>query len=270
MNKQSPFHFSARAKNEARRDAVASASPGARTFRAQRRESGRNQDREGPRAGQHVFRFRSASSLENPFLGLGLLLGLLLFLPAAPARADSLWKDDVAKPMYADKRAARVGDIVTILVQENTTATKANSTATSKTSSVDSSIASFLYSPAASGLLTQKGSLPALKFSGASTFAGGGTINNSEQIISSVAVRVVDVLPNRNLIIEGTRQNSFGDEQQTVVLRGTIRQDDIMANNTVYSYNISDATIKIVSKGTITESQRKGWFHRLWDKFSPF
>jgi len=53
-------------------------------------------------------------------------------------------------------------------------------------------------------------------------------------------------------------------------LRGTIRQDDIAANNTVYSYNISDATIKIVSKGTITDAQRKGWAHKFWDKFSPF
>ena len=88
--------------------------------------------------------------------------------------------------------------------------------------------------------------------------------------MSSVAVRIVDVLPNHNLIIEGTRQNSFGDEQQTIILRGTIRQDDVMANNTVFSFNISDATIKIVSKGTITDSQRKGWFHRLWDKFAPF
>jgi flagellar L-ring protein precursor FlgH len=268
MNKQSSFRFSARLKDKANHAAGASATPEARTFRAHFSEGGRSREEDGSL--KHAFRFRSASSLENPFLGLGLLVGVLLLLPTAPLRADSLWHDDVVKPMFADKRAARVGDIVTILVQENTTATKANSTATSKASSVDSSIASFLYSPGASGLLTKKGALPALKFSGNSSFAGSGTINNSEQIASSVAVRVVDVLPNRNLIIEGTRQNSFGDEQQTIILRGTIRQDDIMANNTVYSYNISDATIKIISKGTITDSQRKGWFHRIWDKFSPF
>ena len=85
-----------------------------------------------------------------------------------------------------------------------------------------------------------------------------------------MAVRVVDVLPNGNLVIEGTRESSFSGEQQTIILRGTIRQDDIAANNTVYSYNVADATIKFVTKGTITDSQRKGWFHRLWDKFSPF
>jgi flagellar L-ring protein precursor FlgH len=172
--------------------------------------------------------------------------------------------------MFMDKRAGRVGDIVTILVQESTTATTANNTTTSKQASINDAIASFLYSPAASGMLTKGGTMPALSLTGKSDFSGGGSINNAQQIVASVAVRVVDVLPNRNLIIEGARSSSFSDEQQSVVLRGTIRRDDIMANNTIYSYNIADASIKIVSKGTITNAQRKGWFHRLWDKFSPF
>ena len=198
-----------------------------------------------------------------------LTLGLCLSF-AASLTADSLWQDTQSKPMFADKRAGKVGDIVTILVQEHTTATKDNSTKTSKQSNVDSALAAFLYSPAGSSLLTQKGVLPAMKFSGKSDFAGGGTINNSQQIAASVAVRVVDVLPNNNLVIEGTRESSFSGEQQTIILRGTIRQDDISANNTVFSFNVADATIKFISKGTITDTQRKGWFQRLWDKFSPF
>ena len=145
-----------------------------------------------------------------------------------------------------------------------------NSTKTSKQSSIDAAISSFLYSPAASGLLTKGGTLPALKVNNTSSFNGGGTINNSQQIAASVAVRVTDVLPNGNLIVEGTRESAFSGEHQTIVLRGTIRQDDIMSNNTVYSYNVADATIKFISKGTITDSQRKGWFHKLWDKLSPF
>ena len=112
--------------------------------------------------------------------------------------------------------------------------------------------------------------MPALSLTGKSEFAGGGQINNSQQIAASVAVRIVDVLPNNNLVIEGTRESSFSGETQTILLRGTIRQDDISALNTVFSFNVADATIRFVSKGAITDSQRKGWFHRLWDKFSPF
>lgn len=268
MNKPLPYRFNHRLKRQSglAEDGSTAAEP--QRFQLLIAESDRSQE-DGGLPGR-TFNFRSASLLNGSVLEVGILIGALALLPAQGLRADSLWRDDVARPMFADKRATRVGDIVTILVQENTTATKANSTATSKTSAIDSSISSFFYSPTASGLLTKGGILPSVKLSGNSTFAGSGTINNSEQIVSSVAVRVVDVLPNRNLIIEGTRQNSFGDEQQTIILRGTIRQDDIMANNTVYSFNISDATIKIISKGTITDSQRKGWFQRLWDKFSPF
>jgi flagellar L-ring protein precursor FlgH len=208
---------------------------------------------------------RLRQSLARTVLTFGLWVGF-----TATLSADSLWQEGRSKPLCADKRAGQVGDIVTILVQENSSATKDNTTKTSKDSSIDAAIASFLYSPAASSLLTQKGAMPALSVSGKSTFAGGGQINNSQQIAASVAVRVVDVLPNGNLVIEGTRESSFSGEQQTIILRGTIRQDDIAANNTVYSYNVADATIKFITKGTITDSQRKGWFHRLWDKFSPF
>jgi flagellar L-ring protein FlgH len=208
---------------------------------------------------------RPLPRLQCAALALGLGLSL-----ATNLSADSLWQDGLSKSICADKRASRVGDIVTILVQENSTASKDNSTKTSKQSDVDAAIATFLYSPAASTALTQKGSLPALKFSGKSDFTGGGTINNSQKIAASVAVRVVDVLPNSNLIIEGNRESSFSGEQQTILLRGTIRPEDITANNTVFSFNVADATIKFVSKGTITDAQRKGWFQRLWDKFSPF
>jgi flagellar L-ring protein precursor FlgH len=195
------------------------------------------------------------------------LLAFSLVLRSAPA--DSLWQDDT-KPMLADKRAAAIGDIITIIVQENNTASKDNKTKTGKETGVDASITSFLYSPASSGMLTHNGALPALKAGSKSDFAGGGSINNSEQIIARIAVRVVEVLPNKSMIIEGTRETSFGGEQQTMVLRGTVRSEDIASNNTVYSFNIADANIKITTKGTISDSQKKGWFTRVWDKITPF
>lgn len=197
-------------------------------------------------------------------------IALCAALTPAAASAQSLWRDDVSRPMYADKRATSVGDIVTIAVQENTTASKNNKTATSKANSMDASISSFFYSPGASSLLTKAGQLPALKYSAKNDFSGGGTIDNSEKIIAYVAARVIDVLPNRNLIIEGRRETAFSGEQQTIVLRGVVRIDDIAANNTVFSYNVADASIHIISRGTITDTQRKGWFTRIWDKLTPF
>ena len=172
--------------------------------------------------------------------------------------------------MFADKKARRVGDIVTIVVQQSTGATRNNNTTTAKQTSVDASIASFLYGPAASGLLTKGGTYPAMSFSGKNTYSGGGQINNAETITDQLAVRVIDVLPNGNLVVEGRRHTAFSGEKQDAILRGTIRYDDILANNTIYSYNVADASIQFVSHGTVTDSQNKGWFNRIWDKVNPF
>lgn len=195
---------------------------------------------------------------------------LICVMLSARAEAQSLWREDSSRSMVADKRATSIGDIVTILVQENNSASKDNSTQTSKKSSVDAAIEAFLYSPDASKLLTHNGKLPALKMAGKQDFSGAGKISNNEKVTARIAVRVVDVLPNRNLVIEGTRQIAFSGESQDAILRGVVRVEDIAANNTVYSYNIADATIKYVSKGTVSDNQRKGWFTKVWEKVTPF
>ena len=193
-----------------------------------------------------------------------------LCLFPTPGQADSLWTEGVSRSMFADKRARAVGDIITILVQESNVASKENSTKTAKASGIDASISSFLYSPSASSLLTKNGKLPALKFDAKNDFNGGGQINNSEKITARIAVRVMDVLPNGQMVVEGRRQTSFAGETQDAVLRGNVRPEDIMPNNTVYSYNVADATIKYVSKGSVSDTQKKGWFTRVWDKITPF
>jgi flagellar L-ring protein precursor FlgH len=217
-----------------------------------------------------VFNFKFATPpalLAAMRLAAGLLL---LAQPLAWAGPGSLWKDDSSRSMFADKRAHTVGDIITIVVQENNVATKENSTKTSKSTGVDASLNTVLFSPAASSFLTQKGQLPALKFSAKNDFDGGGKINNSERIAARIAVRVVDVLPNGNMIVEGRRDTSFSGEKQEAILRGLVRSEDVTANNTVFSYNVADASIQFRSKGTISDSQRKGWFTKLWDKLTPF
>jgi len=190
-------------------------------------------------------------------------------LPAM-VRADSLWVAGQATAMVSDKRAVRAGDILHILVQESNSTSKNNNTSTKKSSDVDAKIATFLYSPAGSSFLTKNGQMPALKFNSSYGFDGGGKIENSEKIAARVAVVVVDVLPNSNLVIEGRRQTSFSGETQDIILRGLVRPADIAANNSVYSYNVADASIKFVSKGVVTDSQRKGWFQRIWEKVTPF
>jgi flagellar L-ring protein precursor FlgH len=190
-------------------------------------------------------------------------------LPAV-AGAQSLWHDDVSKPMYADRRGTGVGDILTIVIQENTTANKNNETKTERSSSLDAAITAFLYSPGASSALTKGGKLPAMAFNSDHKHDGSGSISDSESIVAHIAVKIVDVLPNRNLVVEGKRETSFSGEKQTIVLHGIVRADDVASDNTVLSYNVADATIQIIGKGVVTDSQKKGWFNRVWDKINPF
>ena len=199
-------------------------------------------------------------------------LGVLLFiLQLTNLGADSLWKDDASSvSIFADKKAHQVGDIVTVIIQENNGASRNNNTTTARTSSVDSSISTFLYSPGASGLLTKNGQMPAMSLSGKNSFNCGGQINNVETITAQLAVKVIDVLPNGNLVVEGRKQTAFSGEKQDAILRGTVRVDDISSTNTVYSFNIADVSIQFSSRGSVTDSQKRGWFTTIWDKVSPF
>ena len=199
-------------------------------------------------------------------------LAIVLFiLQLTSLGADSLWKEDMAPAsMFADKKAHRVGDIVTVVIQENNGTSRNNNTTTSRTSGINSSVSSFLYPPSASGLLTKGGKLPAISMTGANTFDGGGTIANQETIAAQIAVKVIDVLPNGNLVLEGRRQTAFSGEKMEAVLRGTVRFDDVTSTNTVFSFNIADASIQYISKGALTDAQKRGWFTTVWDKISPF
>jgi flagellar L-ring protein precursor FlgH len=185
-------------------------------------------------------------------------------------QGQSLWKNDFSRSQFADITANRVGDIINIIIQEqNSNSQKAN-TSTAKNSSIDASIQNFLYAPGVSGLLTKGGQLPRVSMSGANEFSGGGQITNSKQMTARIAVMIVDVLPGGQLLIEGRKSTEISQEKQEIILQGVIRQADITGGNTVFSYNVANATIQIISNGALSQPQRKGWLTKTWDKISPF
>ena len=191
------------------------------------------------------------------------------------ASADSLWKDDISRGATTDKKARFVGDILNVRVQESNVAKRDAKTETSRASAADASISSFLFGTSAggadtSGMAKSHGVYPAMKFANTTTHAGTGKVDNSDSITARFSVRVVDVLPNGNLIVEGTRQSSYAGETQTVMLRGAVRRFDIEQDNTIYSYLLSDLNIRYLSNGVISKAKDKGWFMNFWDTISPF
>jgi flagellar L-ring protein precursor FlgH len=200
---------------------------------------------------------------------LNMALLIVLALPAT-ARCQSLWCEGSSISIFVDKRSLNIGDILTIAISESSTENKNNATSTERKSSLSAAITAFLYPAGATSLLTKGGQLPAMAYNSDHIHNGNGTISDSETIVAQIAVRIMDVLPNGNLVVEGKRETSFSNENQTIILRGVVRPDDVLNNNTVFSYNVADATIQIIGKGTVSDSQNKGWFNRIWDKINPF
>jgi flagellar L-ring protein precursor FlgH len=191
--------------------------------------------------------------------------GSLAWVLSAPA--ESLWTGAGSdRGMFADHRASQSGDILTIVVSEAVAASNNQSKKSTRDSSIADAVTSFLYS--STGL--HNGQLPNINVKGTSTNSGSGDVSNNQSLSSRAAVLVTDVLPNRNLVIEGVRVVTFSNETQYVVLHGLVRPDDIAPDNTVQSSNIADARVEFISEGSLTDAQKRGWLSKLYEKLRPF
>ncbi len=195
------------------------------------------------------------------------------FLALGQAQADSLWAKETAVSLFSDHKAKRVGDIITVIVLESNSASRNSSAKTEKKSDINASISNFINGnlegkvfPGTLGAIQK----PKLGTTSQSNFEGKGAVSNSGSFNSRFAVRVVDVLPNNNLIIEGVRRTTFSGESQTIILKGTVRPQDVTPLNTVYSYHLADVSIGLKGKGAVSDSRKKGWFSKFWGKIAPF
>jgi flagellar L-ring protein precursor FlgH len=194
-------------------------------------------------------------------------LALAAALFAAGARADSLWpvSGQPVRSMFADRKAASKGDILTIVIAESAVAQSSQSKTSSRDSTLADAVQQFFYP----GLGTHKGELPGLSSAGKASYSGGGDISNSQSLSARAAVLVTDVLPNGNLVIEGVRVVRFSGETQYVVLHGLVRPDDISRDNAIVSTNIADARVEFYSEGALTDAQKRGWLMKIYEKLRP-
>ena len=193
-----------------------------------------------------------------------------LLVAASPLSADSLWTSPAnpERSMYADRKASRTGDILTVVISESVDQQNSQSTKTKKSASIDASVSSFLYPSSALG--KHNGELPVTKMSAGNDFAGTGAISNTQSLSSQAAVLVTDVLPNGNLVIEGVRVITFSGETQYVTLHGVVRADDVSSANKVSSNNVADVRVEFISEGSLTDAQKRGWLTKLYDLLRPY
>jgi flagellar L-ring protein FlgH len=189
------------------------------------------------------------------------------------ATPGSLWNDngDLAR-LYADARASRIGDIVTIRITENASGAKSATTKTSKDSTMDNSFkgafTSFFglagqalqfLSPEASAKYTMKDS-----------YAGNGATTRNDQLTASMTAMVTEVYPNGNLKILGHREVVVNSERQTMEVTGIIRPIDVDSKNVVQSTAIADAKISYTGFGVVDDKQHPGWLARIFNFVNPF
>jgi flagellar L-ring protein FlgH len=200
-------------------------------------------------------------------------------IPVKKSTSASLYNDASSRNFFQDLRAYQVGDLVTVNIVETSSASKNAGTKTSRDSSVDASLDNVLgwenklkyltsFGNKNVGNSLDKSSL--LKASMGNSYDGSGTTTRDESMTAYITVRVMDVMPNGNLFIQGTREVKVNNETQHIILSGTIRPSDISPNNTVLSTYIGDAKIEYTGRGALSDKQSPGWLTRVVDFVWPF
>jgi flagellar L-ring protein precursor FlgH len=188
----------------------------------------------------------------------------------APVGDGSLWPEN-GRGLFADFRAYRVGDLVTIRIDESS---QANGDATT---SLDRSSSESLGVPNFFGLTTALAKAypnldpeELISWMSKSSFKGKGDTSRDTHVLGSIAVRVKHVLPNGDLFVEGTKVILINDEEVHIYISGAIRAEDIDSTNALNSSAIADAQIEFSGRGVLTQNQQQGWFTKLFAKIRPF
>ena len=182
-------------------------------------------------------------------------------LPPPVARTDG------AMALFADLKARRVGDVLTIVLNEATTASKNAETKTSKTSAVTDT------GPTIFGKSIMTKGVPILDttLSGSHAFDGVGSATQGNSFVGSLTVTVTEVESNGNLVVEGDKSLKLNQGDEFIHISGVVRPADVMTNNTVTSDKIADAHISYSGKGVIANANTMGWLTRFFNSvFSPF
>ncbi len=186
--------------------------------------------------------------------------------------ANSLWADRAG--LYENVQARRLNDLVTIKVAESISGSGTAVTATKGTSSLDVGVDSIFGSPLSFGMNNLWGNgnpfIPAASGHASSEYAGNGNTTRAGTLVGTITAKVVEVMPNGNLVLQSRKEITINNEKQILILRGMVRPDDIAMDNSVLSSKIADAEVYFVGDGIIQDKQRPGWFVRILNNVWPF
>jgi flagellar L-ring protein FlgH len=188
-------------------------------------------------------------------------------IPLEGGESDgSIWTDQAGySDAFRDVKARRVADIVTVEVLESTSAVSEASTESARTTSIDKQYGSV------AGLEKRITELPNLiGIDQSSEFAGDASTSRRSVLSTTITTRIVEVFPNRNMLIEGNREVLINGERQMVTLRGVIRPNDISSSNTIVSARIAEMELEVSGRGIVSDAQRPGLLYKILTGVWPF
>jgi flagellar L-ring protein FlgH len=169
------------------------------------------------------------------------------------ASAESLYREQTFRPLAGDRKAYRVGDVVTVQVLENSSATTSTDTSTQRKNNLNAT------------LLTPPSHQRSFALGVSGDFDGGGTTQRASRLLATLAVTVHDVLPNGDLQLAGEQILTVNGEQHRVQLEGRVRPQDISDGNAVLSTRLADARITYVGNGDLSERQKRSIWRSAMD-----
>ena len=183
------------------------------------------------------------------------------------ATGGAIYQAGYDMPLFENSVAHRVGDVLTILLEEKTDASKSASTTTAKKTKADLPGPTIFGAP-----ITMHGKeIFAGSMNNASSFDGSGDSKQSNVLNGSISVTIVKRLGNGNLLVRGQKMININQGSEYVRLQGIVRTIDIAPDNTVSSSRVADASISYGSQGVLASANSKGWLARFFDsKWLPF
>ncbi len=179
----------------------------------------------------------------------------------APQTNGAIYQHGHARSWFEDRRAHRIGDVITILLNEEISADNETETNTSKTNEID------IDSPKLFGYTLPSGNSKFTldqELQSDQQFAGKGSSKQSNTVSGTITVTVAGVLANGNLLIRGQKWLSLNQGNEYVQISGIVRPDDVSDDNTVLSTQIADARIVYQGRGPVASAAKLGWLARFF------
>ena len=188
-----------------------------------------------------------------------------------PASANSLWRTG-ARAFFINQRANRVGDILTVQIDIDDSAQTKNTSTSSRSSGVQAGVDNFFGLESSLGRFFPGGFDPAnaINTNSTSNNTGTGAVTRSEKISLTIAAVVTNVLPNGNMVIQGTQEVRTNAELRQLTVAGIVRPEDISSANTIRHTQIAEARISYGGRGDISRMQKVPGGQSLVERFQPF